>query len=119
MEGAARQDLETRLGNPKKPVPADLTAGVTLSGLTNSHLARTAGLDPIGSRRDFVESPGRLTSQHELAGAYLTDGQVQKAVELLAHVVAVKAMVLREDHPSRLASQDELADWYAQLSVNR
>jgi hypothetical protein len=64
------------------------------------------------------EHPDRLASQYALAGAYQAGGQVQKAVELLGHVVAVKAMVLREDHPSQLVSQEVLADLYAQLSLN-
>jgi hypothetical protein len=50
------------------------------------------------------EHPDRLASQHRLAVVYLADGQVGKAVELLEHVVAVEAKVLREDHPSRLVS---------------
>jgi tetratricopeptide (TPR) repeat protein len=54
----------------------------------------------------------RLLSQHELAIAYEADGQVQKAVELLVHVVAVKEKVLPEEHPDRLASQHVLAMAY-------
>jgi tetratricopeptide (TPR) repeat protein len=53
-----------------------------------------------------------LLSQHELAMAYEADGQVQKAVELLEHVVIVKEKVLAEEHPSRLASQHALAGAY-------
>ena len=53
-----------------------------------------------------------LLSQHVLAMAYEADGQVQKAVELLEHVVAVKEKVLAEDHPNRLASQHVLAGAY-------
>ncbi|KAF1974407.1 hypothetical protein BU23DRAFT_579833 [Bimuria novae-zelandiae CBS 107.79] len=45
MEGSAKQDLETRLGGLKRPVPADSTAGVSLSGLSNSNLARKTGQD--------------------------------------------------------------------------
>lgn len=50
----------------------------------------------------------RPASQHELAIAYEADGQVGKAVGLL-ELVAVKAKVLRDDHPSRLISQRALA----------
>jgi hypothetical protein len=54
------------------------------------------------------EHPDRLASQHALAGAYHADGQTKKAVELLEHVVAVKSVVYRKDHPSRLVSESVL-----------
>jgi hypothetical protein len=47
----------------------------------------------------------RLTSQCRLPRAYKADGQVKKAVELLEHIIAVRAIVLREDHPLQLLSQ--------------
>jgi tetratricopeptide (TPR) repeat protein len=53
-----------------------------------------------------------LFAQHALAGAYKSDGQVKKAVELLERVVSVQEEVLAPDHPSRLASQHELARAY-------
>lgn len=34
MEATAKQDLDSRLGTTRRPVPADSTAGVSLSGLT-------------------------------------------------------------------------------------
>ena len=55
------------------------------------------------------DHPGRLRSQHNLAGAYQADGQVSKAIRLLEQVVAIQEKVLKEDHPDRLASQHELA----------
>jgi tetratricopeptide (TPR) repeat protein len=58
------------------------------------------------------EHPSRLASQHALATAYEADGQVQKAVELLEHIVGIEEKVLAEDHPDRLASQHELATAY-------
>jgi tetratricopeptide (TPR) repeat protein len=58
------------------------------------------------------DNSDRLLSQHVLAMAYEADGQVQKAVQLLEHVVAVKEKVLAEEHPSRLASQHALAGAY-------
>jgi tetratricopeptide (TPR) repeat protein len=51
----------------------------------------------------------RLLSQHTLARAYKIDGQVQRAVKLLEHVVAVNEKVLAEEHPDRLESQQVLA----------
>ncbi len=47
-----------------------------------------------------------------LAGAYLANRQVKEAVKLLERVVAIRTEVLAEDHPSRLASQHELARAY-------
>ncbi|KAE8406771.1 kinesin light chain [Aspergillus pseudonomiae] len=64
----------------------------------------------------------RLTSQHTLAIAYQANGQIKEAakllenikeaVKLLENVVAIESEVLAEDHPSRLASQHELAGAY-------
>jgi tetratricopeptide (TPR) repeat protein len=56
--------------------------------------------------------PSRLASQHELAGAYDTNGQTKDAVALLEHVVQVWETTLAETHPSRLASQHALAIAY-------
>lgn len=49
MEATAKQELESRLGSPKRPIPADSTAGVSLSGLTSSDSARVKGKTPVGS----------------------------------------------------------------------
>lgn len=35
MEGAAQKELEQRLGTARRPVPADSSAGVSLTGLTD------------------------------------------------------------------------------------
>jgi hypothetical protein len=43
---------------------------------------------------------------------------VQKAVELLEHVIAVEARTLQDDHPLRLVSVEALADMYAELVVD-
>jgi tetratricopeptide (TPR) repeat protein len=58
------------------------------------------------------EHSDRLVSQHELARAYLEDGQIKKAVELLEYIVAVRERILRRKHPDRLTSQHELARAY-------
>ncbi|KAJ6257641.1 kinesin light chain [Drechslerella dactyloides] len=58
------------------------------------------------------DHPDRLTSQHELASAYLANWQIKKAIELLEDIVIIKERALAEDHPDRLASQHELAGAY-------
>ncbi|KAI5460673.1 hypothetical protein BGZ63DRAFT_340411, partial [Mariannaea sp. PMI_226] len=40
------------------------------------------------------------------------DGRMQEAVKLLKHVVAIREEALAKGHPSRLASQHELARAY-------
>jgi lipopolysaccharide biosynthesis regulator YciM len=59
-----------------------------------------------------AEHPQRLASQHALAGVYEADGQVDKAVALLQHVVEVEEKTLEAEHLSRLASQHALAMTY-------
>jgi hypothetical protein len=61
------------------------------------------------------DDPDLLLSQHTLAIAYEAGGQVQKAVELLEHVIAVQARSLRDDHPSRLVSLGALAALHAEI----
>lgn len=56
-------------------------------------------------------NPARLTSQHELASAYLSDGQIKEAIELLEDVIAMRR-ALAENNPGRLASQQMLAIAY-------
>ena len=53
-----------------------------------------------------------LTSQHELASAYVTNGRIQEAMALLEKVVKIQEETLGEDHPRRLTSQHELARAY-------
>lgn len=62
--------------------------------------------------RELSEShPDRLGSQHELAVAYLENGQSKEAIELLEQVVKIRS-TLMESHPDRLASQHALARAY-------
>jgi tetratricopeptide (TPR) repeat protein len=61
------------------------------------------------------DDPDLLLSQHTLAIAYEAGGQVQKAVELLEHVIAVQARSFRDDHPSRLVSLGALAALHAEV----
>jgi hypothetical protein len=57
-------------------------------------------------------------SQHVLAIVYEADRQVQKAVELLKPVVAIKANCLQDNYPSRLMLVGALANTYTELAVN-
>ena len=54
------------------------------------------------------DDSSRLASQHELAGAYRANEQVDKAIKLLEYIVKIEEK-LAEDHPDRLASQHALA----------
>lgn len=51
----------------------------------------------------------RLTSQYMLAIAYQTDGQINKAVNMLKHVAEVKERTRPRKHPHRLESQHLLS----------
>lgn len=53
----------------------------------------------------------RLISQHDLAVAYIRNGQVDKAIQLLEHVVKVQER-LPPNHPNKLSAQHELAVSY-------
>ncbi|MBE3043403.1 tetratricopeptide repeat protein, partial [Candidatus Bathyarchaeota archaeon] len=44
--------------------------------------------------------------------AYQANGQVKEAIKLLENVVATEKETLAETHPSRLASQHQLAGAY-------
>ncbi|OTB19701.1 hypothetical protein K445DRAFT_52537 [Daldinia sp. EC12] len=56
--------------------------------------------------------PVRLTSQHNLAEAYLENGQIQEAINLFEYVVQINKERLQETHPDRLTSQHNLACAY-------
>jgi hypothetical protein len=45
----------------------------------------------------------RLLSQRALAMVYIGDGQVQKVVELLEHVIALRESALVQEHSDQLA----------------
>ena len=64
-------------------------------------------------REHFTEDDeSRLTSEHELAKAYLSDRRIKEAIEIFEHVVAVQKRTLPEEDHSRLASEHELARAY-------
>jgi hypothetical protein len=60
-----------------------------------------------------------LLTLHELAGAHQSDGQVNRTVELLEHIVNVEGALLDTDNPDRLASVHELARAYQADGQNK
>ncbi|KAJ4011437.1 hypothetical protein NW752_008435 [Fusarium irregulare] len=54
----------------------------------------------------------RLSSEHELARAYLNDRRIKDAIRILEHVVEVRREILGEKDHARLASEHELASAY-------
>lgn len=66
MEATARQDLEGHIGCLRRHVPADSTAGVSLSGLTESSVA--AMVSNQGIDRTAVQSCYR--SEHSCRPRY-------------------------------------------------
>lgn len=60
------------------------------------------------------EDQNRLVLQHKLGKAYLHNGRVLDAVEILEKVVEIRGKVLVETHADYLASQHELAIAYIQ-----
>jgi len=65
------------------------------------------------------EHPHRLASQHELARAYMGNGQHRRAAELLEEVVEIEKTTLDPEHPDRLASQHTLAEAYMDNGQHR
>jgi hypothetical protein len=61
------------------------------------------------------EDPDRLASEHALASAYLSNRQMDKAIILLEHAVAVKQEILADDNPGRWISRDLLQRAYNML----
>lgn len=58
------------------------------------------------------ENTDLLTVQRELTAVYLTDSQIERAIELFGHVVNVAGSTLSEEHPDRSASEHEPARAY-------
>jgi hypothetical protein len=119
--------LESRFPAVKKPT-GELYNEIIFFPLNKGSKGKNYMLSVFGKEKKAVEllehvvrvrettlaedHPDRLTSQHELAIAYQTDGQVKKAVELLEHVVRVRETTLAEDHPYLLGSQHALLRLY-------
>ena len=63
--------------------------------------------------------PDRLLAQHLFGMALYADGQVQRAIALLEHVVALRERESREDDSLRLWAQHELAEAYGENGQTR
>ncbi|KAG7406534.1 Nephrocystin-3 [Fusarium oxysporum f. sp. rapae] len=83
-----------------------------VDGRTTEAVSTLEHVVKIRERISAEDHPSRLTSEHELARAYLDDGHTKKAVEMLEHVVEIRERILAEDHPHRLASEHVLAQAY-------
>ncbi len=66
MEATARQDLEGRLGSSRKIVPADSTAGVSLSGLTESSVAAMVTKSSTGPQCKVAADQDTATSPSDV-----------------------------------------------------
>ncbi|KAL9617923.1 MAG: hypothetical protein Q9160_007289 [Pyrenula sp. 1 TL-2023] len=74
----------------------------------------------VGHQSTLVEyHPDRLVSQHVLGKAYWKNGQAQKAIELQRHVVKVRRSALPETHPSRIRSEERLAEYLEAMSPDQ
>lgn len=62
MEAIAKQHLDSRLGTKRRRVPPDSTAGVSLSGLTESSLTRKRTQFPSSLRAGFTASEDPATT---------------------------------------------------------
>ena len=117
--GQLMQDMFLELGqNPREPseefLPLYDLQARSLTNLGRDKEAVTL-LEQVIKIKEItlVEThPDRLASQHELAGAYMANGQVEEAVTLLEQVIKIQEITLAETHPGRLMSQHELARAY-------
>ena len=117
--GQLMQDMFLELGqNPREPseefLPLYDLQARSLTNLGRNKEAVTLLEQAVEIKGTILAEthPDRLTSQHELAGAYEANGQVEKAVPLLEQVVKIQGITLAEIDPDRLASQHELARAY-------
>ena len=83
-------------------VKQELLGHVDLLAKSLQSLKTTDFLDGTAIEREFVS----------FGYFYQQSGQVKQAVKLLQHVIKVQEANLAENHPSRLASQHELAGAY-------
>jgi tetratricopeptide (TPR) repeat protein len=59
-----------------------------------------------------VDDTATLSTSHNLAISYSSNGQISESIELLEHVVNIEEKALPENHPGRLTSQHTLALTY-------
>ena len=73
MEATARQDLEGRLGCLRRHIPADSTAGVSLSGLTESSMAAMVTKALTGPQCKVADDQNTATSPGGAIDREITD----------------------------------------------
>ncbi|SCV39880.1 related to ankyrin 3 [Fusarium fujikuroi] len=81
-------------------------------GQTRQAVHILESVDEIQRKVLAEDDTSRLILEHQLGSAYVLNGQMKEAIELLEHVVAITAD-LAENNPRRLASQHQLASAYA------
>ncbi len=95
MEAAAKTDMETRLGGERRPVPADSTAGVSLSGLTD--LAITGSQVPWHSQTDDQVNSGTV-----MEGREAIEGNVRVEEETIESPLSFHPIDVVELTPSNI-----------------
>jgi hypothetical protein len=84
METTVKEELETRLGTRRLPIPADSTAGVSLSGSTSPDLAAKADKIAI----DLWTNSGGSQSPAEVANQAGTESEIPLE-QVLSHIEVV------------------------------
>jgi hypothetical protein len=77
MEATAKQELDSRLVITRRPVPEDSTAGVSLSGLTDSNLTGTATQALVEGRAESMTDAEPQSSSRPIEVVSLTPTNVE------------------------------------------
>ncbi|KAH6680526.1 hypothetical protein B0J14DRAFT_531823 [Halenospora varia] len=102
MEAIARQELVGRLGSRRYPVPADSTAGVSLSGLTESRSLETTDFEEHDEIEIDLESNADIGEFYFTSQARATDSHI-----LSRPVKAVSPMPqIPESQPVSMSGMD-------------
>lgn len=108
MEAAAKQDLEGRLGGRRRSIPADSTAGVSLSGLIES----------VGMGTRIVESQVRQDTAMEgciAIGGKMTEGKTTKSESSFCPVDVVSLTPSNMEIEPATSDEKEVAESIEQV----